>query len=326
MNTEVKIKEEATFWVMCEKEGFCENQKQEFQNWLLKDEIHQKTFNRIKFIHNISKSISDDNSKYLSQKVHKKISKDKFLKKIKSFTTLAASLIILCFFSLKIYDENFKVEFSKTLVTDTKGIKLELPDGSNIFLDAKTNLEIEFYNGKRFVNLVNGRVMFEVAKDETRPFIIKSDDISIEVVGTKFEVIHKEDITTINVEDGKVKTYYSKYLFDKQNQAILTKAQSLSYKNDIGAISQIKDIEIEKIALWINNKIFLDKTKLKDAIEEFSKYNDVLVNYSSKDIENYLITGEFSSTQLDIFLKTITKIYPLKVDKKDKELNISKRN
>ncbi|MFV7791163.1 FecR family protein [Aliarcobacter lanthieri] len=326
MNTETKIKEEATYWVMCEKEGFCENQKKEFQTWLLKDEIHQKTFNRIKFIHKMSKSISDDNAKYLSQKAHKKISKDKFLNKIKSFTTLAASLLILCFFALKIYDDNFQVEFSKTLVTDTKGLKLELPDGSNLFLDAKTNLEIEFYNGKRFVNLINGRAMFEVAKDENRPFIIKSDDINIEVVGTKFEVIHKYDTTTINVEDGKVKTYYSKYFFDKQNEVVLTKAQSLSYKNDIGAISKIKNIEIEKIALWINNKIFLDKTPLKDAIEEFSKYNDILVNYSSVEIENYFITGEFSSNQLDIFLKTITKIYPLKVDKKDKELNISKRN
>ncbi|MFY9083292.1 FecR domain-containing protein, partial [Aliarcobacter butzleri] len=186
-------------------------------------------------------------------------------------------------------------------------------------------LNIEYFNGKREVNLINGRAMFEVAKDENRPFIIKSKDINIEVVGTKFEVIHKEDTTTINVENGVVKTYYSKYFFDKQNQAILTKAQSLTYSNEIGAISQIKIIEPEKIALWREKKILFDKTTLKEALEEFSKYSDISVLFLSKELENYSITGEFSSTQLDIFIKTISKIYPIKIERNEKSIRISKK-
>lgn len=89
----------------------------------------------------------------------------------------------------------------------------------------------------------------------------------------------------------------------------MTKAQSLTYSNEIGAISQIKIIEPEKIALWRENKILFDKTTLKEALEEFSKYSDISVLFLSKELENYSITGEFSSTQLDIFIKTISKIY-----------------
>ncbi|WP_418184749.1 FecR family protein [Aliarcobacter vitoriensis] len=325
MNTEIKIKEEATYWVICEKEGFDDNQKKEFQNWLLQDTNHQKVFNRIKFIHNMSKSISKENQEKLSVNAHKQISKDKFYKKIKSFSTLAASLLILCFFAFKAYDDSFKVQFSRTHITDIKPIKEQLPDGSNIFIDAKTNINIEFFGNKRIVHLIDGRALFEVAKDEDRVFIIKSDNINIEVIGTKFEVIHKKDSTTINVENGTVKTYYSKYFFDKQNQAILTKAQTISYSNSIGTIDQIADIPKVKIAPWIENKIVLDKTQLKDALEEFSKYSDISIEFLSKEVENYLITGEFSSTQIDIFLKTITKIYPIKIDKKDNVLKVSRR-
>ncbi|QKF72884.1 sigma factor regulatory protein, FecR family [Aliarcobacter faecis] len=325
MNNEAKIKEDAIYWVMCEKEGLDENQKKEFHNWLLEDENHQKVFNRMKFVHNMSKSLSKQNAQTLSQEAHKQISKDRFFKKIKSFSTLAASLLILCFFAFKVYENSFKVQFSKSLLTDTKTIKEQLPDGSNILIDAKTNLNIEFFNDKRVVYLVDGRAMFEVEKDENRPFIIKSDDVNIEVVGTKFEVIHKKDTTTINVQEGRVKTYHLGHFFDKKNEIFLTKENSLTYSNDNGSTNQISIIKADTIAPWTENRVLLDKTKLKEALEEFSKYSDVSVVFSSKEIEDYLITGEFNSTQLDIFLKTVTKIYPIKIDKKEKELRISKR-
>lgn len=324
MNIETKIKEEAISWLILEKEGLDSKQKEKFKIWL-ENEVHKKAYNRMKFVHQMSKSLSKENRQVLTQGVHNQISKEKFSKKLRYFSSIAASILILCFFAFKIYENNFKVEFSQSLMTDKNTLNEKLPDGSTIFADAKTNLNIEFFNGKREVNLQNGRAMFEVAKDENRPFVIKSGDINIEVVGTKFEVIHKEDTTTINVEEGTVKTYYSKYFIDKQNQALLTKAQSLTYKDDVGAITQIKIIEPEKIALWRENKILLNKTTLKEALEEFSKYNDISISFLSKDAENYLITGEFSSTQINIFIKTISKIYPIKIDKKDKSLQISKR-
>ncbi|MCG3715006.1 DUF4974 domain-containing protein, partial [Aliarcobacter butzleri] len=89
--------------------------------------------------------------------------------------------------------------------------------------------------------------------------------------------------------------------------------------------SQIKIIEPEKIALWRENKILFDKTTLKEALEEFSKYSDISVLFLSKELENYSITGEFSSTQLDIFIKTISKIYPIKIEKNEKSVRISKK-
>ena len=325
MNIETKIKEDAIYWLTCEKEGFKENQKAEFENWI-KEEIHQKAYNRMKLVHQMAKSISKENAQSLSDEVHLEIRKEKFLNKIKYFSSAAAILLIVCFSAFKIYDNNFAVQYSRIFQTDKTNLaNQQLPDGSTIFIDAKTNLNIEFYKGKREVTLNDGRVMFEVAKDENRVFIIKSSDINIEVVGTKFEVIHKKNITTINVEEGIVKTYYSKYFFDKQNEKLLTKENSISYSNFQGDINNQEKINSEKIALWRENLIVLHKTTLKEGLEEFAKYSDIKVSFLSKELENYSITGEFSSTQLDIFLKTITKIYPIKIDKKDKEIRISKK-
>lgn len=325
MNIETKIKEEAIHWLTCENEGLDENQKGEFKNWL-KEPTHQKAYNRMKFVHQMAQTLSKENAQKLSSRTHHQIRKEKFLKKISYFSSAAAIVLIVCFSAFKLYNNTFAVQFSKTLVTDTKNlIKEQLPDGSSLSLDAKTNLNIEFFNGKREVILKEGRVMFEVAKDENRPFVIKSDDINIEVVGTKFEVIHKKDTTTINVEEGIVKTYYSSYFFDKQNEMMLTKENSITYLNKQGMIATQGKVNPKKIALWRENRIHLDNTTLKEALEEFSKYKTISVSFLSKEAENYTVSGEFFSTQLEIFLKTVTKLYPIKIEKKEKVLKISKK-
>ena len=327
MNIKTKIKEEAIYWLACEKEGLNELEKQELKHWLESNQEHQKAYNRMKLVHQMAKSISKENAQILSEQAHKEARKIRFLEKTRYFSSAAAILLIVCFSAFKIYDNNFAVQYSKTFQTDKTNLaNQQLPDGSSIFIDAKTNLNIEFYKGKREVTLNNGRVMFEVAKDENRVFIIKSGDINIEVVGTKFEVIHKKDITTVNVEEGIVKTYFSSYFFDKQNEKLLTKENSITYSNFQGNINNQEKINPEKIALWRENLISLNKVSLKDAFDEFSKYNDISTSFSSKEVENYLITAEFSSTQLEIFLKTISKIYPLKIDKIDKNIKISKKN
>lgn len=327
MNIKTKIKEEAIYWLACEKEGLNELEKQELKHWLESNQEHQKAYNRMKLVHQMAKSISKENAQILSEQAHKEARKIRFLEKTRYFSSAAAILLIVCFSAFKIYDNNFAVQYSKTFQTDKTNLaNQQLPDGSSIFIDAKTNLNIEFYKGKREVTLNDGRVMFEVAKDENRVFIIKSGDINIEVVGTKFEVIHKKDITTINVEEGIVKTYFSSYFFDKQNEKLLTKENSITYSNFQGNINNQEKINPEKIALWRENLISLNKVSLKDAFDEFSKYNDISTSFSSKEVENYLITAEFSSTQLEIFLKTISKIYPLKIDKNDKVIKISKKN
>ena len=327
MNIKTKIKEEAIYWLACEKEGLNELEKQELKHWLESNQEHQKAYNRMKLVHQMAKSISKENAQILSEQAHKEARKIKFLEKTRYFSSAAAILLIVCFSAFKIYDNNFAVQYSKTFQTDKTNLaNQQLPDGSSIFIDAKTNLNIEFYKGKREVTLNDGRVMFEVAKDDNRVFIIKSGDINIEVVGTKFEVIHKKDITTINVEEGIVKTYFSSYFFDKQNEKLLTKENSITYSNFQGNINNQEKINPEKIALWRENLISLNKVSLKDAFDEFSKYNDISTSFSSKEVENYLITAEFSSTQFEIFLKTISKIYPLKIDKIDKNIKISKKN
>ncbi|QDF28543.1 FecR family protein [Halarcobacter anaerophilus] len=325
MNNDKKMKEQAVYWLSCEKEGFTESRKLEFENWLKENPSHQKVYNRMKFIHKIPKSLSEKNREDLSQKVHKELSKTKLSLKIKYYYSGAAVLILILFFSLfKTYDNN-SLQYEKIYVTDVKNLsKQSLPDGSIISLDAKTNLNIEFYKNRREAFLTNGKVIFSIAKDKSRPFVISSDNIQIEVVGTKFEVINLDNKITINVQEGRVKTYHLNKNKKRENTIILTKADTITYTNK-GEVNNYSKINPEKIAIWQDDLINFNQVTLKEAFTEFAKYTNHTFEFSSNEIKNYLVTGEFKSNQLDIFLNTIIKIYPIKIEKKDKTIKIIKK-
>ncbi len=326
MSIDITIKEEATFWVTCEKEGLSAFQHEELHDWLAQNPLHVKAYQRIKSIYAMSLSLPKASANSLSERAHKEVKKIKRFEQTKYFARVAAIFLVMGVSTFGVYDTFFALKFSDSFNADVTPItKQVLPDGSIISYDAKTQMSVAFYNNNRVVTLDKGAAMFEVAKDAKRVFIIHSDKVNIEVVGTKFEVIRSNDATTINVEEGTVKTYYDASWFEKRNEILLSKADSITYVHE-GVVSHYAKINPSKIAIWRDNRINFNQVTLKHAMDEFSKYTTISFAFATPEIENYVITGEFAFNQMDIFLQTITKLYPLKITKNDQMIEISQKN
>jgi transmembrane sensor len=84
---------------------------------------------------------------------------------------------------------------------------LALSDGSTVDLNARSKLRIEFSAGERLVELLEGQALFQVAKDKSRPFIVRSGDATVRAVGTQFDVDRKATGTTVTVLEGRVVVY-----------------------------------------------------------------------------------------------------------------------
>ena len=84
---------------------------------------------------------------------------------------------------------------------------LALGDGSTVDLNARSKLRVEFSKNERRVELLEGQALFEVAKDKSRPFIVKSGEATIRAVGTQFDVDRKSTGITVTVIEGGVVVY-----------------------------------------------------------------------------------------------------------------------
>jgi len=90
---------------------------------------------------------------------------------------------------------------------DQKNIRVDLPDGSTIFLNRNSEFTYLSNFGKSGRNVtLNGEAFFEIAHDPSKPFIIDAGNAKVRVVGTSFNVItrNSESAVEVFVKTGKV--------------------------------------------------------------------------------------------------------------------------
>lgn len=85
---------------------------------------------------------------------------------------------------------------NRTIVTEVPAgqyINITLEDGTTVWLNADTRLEYPAVFGKKSREVyLSGEAIFDVAHDESRPFVVNTFVSEIEVLGTKFNVYADE--------------------------------------------------------------------------------------------------------------------------------------
>lgn len=244
-------------------------------------------------------------------------------KRKKLFYTITPVLSAACILTI-LYISFFtnSPSFSKEYVASSK-IKnnIVLPDSSNISLDVNTSAKVEYFEDEREINLSYGKALFDVAKNKNRPFLIKTNSASIQVLGTRFEVINKNNSFVVNVSEGTVKVFDPKR--NNKTLALVTKGQSLVLDKFL-EVKELKNIKNE-IAMWSSGKFYFDQTSLEDVIKEFSKYIEIDVNISNKELLKLPISGNFDAFHFQEFLNVLPLVHAIKVQKEANKIFIKKR-
>ncbi|MFV7790399.1 FecR family protein [Aliarcobacter lanthieri] len=308
------IDEQAISWLIQEKEGLNPNEKKELENWLEIDPSHKKSYNSNKLLRQRFIELPNSMREKLIEKANKGVQKTRFIEKTKKFA-IAASIFLCIGFGVDYY---FIPTYSQSFVS-IKDIQntITLPDDSKIALDVHSNMNINYYKSSRDVELLEGRAVFYVEKDKQRPFIVKTKDIQIEVVGTAFEVSNFDDDININVKEGTVKVSFDKkYIY-------LNKGDKIDINKDKRL--EASKVEVDYIATWETGFLNFNKIPLKEVLKEFSRYTDINVQFQDEKVSNTQITGNFAINDFDKFLLALPKIYSVKVDKNENNLRFSRK-
>lgn len=134
--------------------------------------------------------------------------------RIRRLMTLSAAAIILtCLVAGFLFKDELLdhlLSSSNVLVETKPGerLKLTLPDGSNVTLNAGTRLSYpqRFNHKKREVVLLSGEAYFDIKHDIKKPFIVNADKTRTTVLGTAFNIRAYSFIgdVTVTVASGKV--------------------------------------------------------------------------------------------------------------------------
>lgn len=155
--------------------------------------------------------------------------------------------------------------------------RLSLPDGTRVWLNASSSITYPtaFHGRERKVS-ITGEAYFEVAYDETKPFHVEVNNITVEVLGTRFNInaYPDEQQVTTTLLEGSVKI----------NASFLQPGQA--WANGV-----IRNADTEQAVAWKNGYFNFNRVGLPAVMRQISRWYDVDVVYEGK-IPDLLFLGE----------------------------------
>ncbi|KAA4087772.1 DUF4974 domain-containing protein, partial [Bacteroides ovatus] len=180
----------------------------------------------------------------------------------------------------------------QTISTLAETRSVRLPDGSSVTLNHYSSLSYpeKFQSDKREVEL-NGEAYFEVSKDPKHPFIVQTETIDVQVLGTHFNVDAYHDNPDIKTTllSGSV--------------AVSNKSKSVRMvlkPNEIAIYNKVEEKLTRKVLKnaedeisWRQGEFIFDDLPLQEIARELSNSFGATIQIADTTLQNYRITARF---------------------------------
>lgn len=224
---------------------------------------------------------------------------------------LAASFSILVAAGLGLYLSRFSpVEIKYTTTTTARGEQktVSLPDGSVVRLNAESSITFpEQFTSSDARNIqLNGEAFFEVAREEEKPFVIRSGDLVTTVLGTSFNIraYPGDEMIAVTVATGKVRIEAADdERQEKRSQLLVPGEQGLYDK--LSANLGKSHVKLEKYLAWKDGTILLEGASLEEATDILGRWYDAEFVFKNPGLKTCTIDGKFRNDQLENILENL---------------------
>ena len=198
--------------------------------------------------------------------------------------------------------------------------QLHLPDGTKVWLNAQTRVLFpnKFPQSRREI-FVEGEIYIEVAPDATRPFVVKTKQNDIQVLGTRFDVRTTETgVTQVALVSGKVAVTNH----TQKKEVLLLPDQLLEISDRDYTISEV---DAQKLIAWKSGIYSYEAELLDKILEDLAQYYGVQLAFRQRGHTRY--TGKLTVSQsFDNLLEGLKNIAPITYTKEGERyiINIQK--
>ncbi|WP_294476271.1 FecR family protein [uncultured Bacteroides sp.] len=179
---------------------------------------------------------------------------------------------------------------------------LFLPDSSEIWLNAGSSISYAkaFSKDERLVTL-NGEAYFSVKRNTEKPFIVTTQQLSVKVLGTRFNVkaYPGDELITTTLTSGKVEINAT-----SQQPQILSPNEQLTYDKNTSNI-RISEVNAADAESWITGKLIFSNATSEEIFRTLERRYDIVVDNqtdtsASKRYTVKFLKGESVDKILDI--------------------------
>lgn len=336
------ISEEASLWLLQLDGEVTLEEKQAFEQWLMRSPEHTLIYQQLKSLWCLGDQLSVDDFSDDLAKLPKQAPQDQSLfstiKSMFSFLTMRQSMytaalgsaLFMVTFMFTSIEDNVNLntvvqqkalnhsEYStrlaehRTVITD---------DGSIVNLAGKTRITVNFTENERNIYLHQGEALFTVAKDKNRPFIVHNNKRVIQAIGTMFNVRESKTQLEVSVLEGvvKVQSFTTDGITQKKdssslvsNSAKLIAGQAMKV-NSNGIFSSKLDISISDKMDWQQGRMSYVDTNLSNVVFDLKRYSSLNIHITDKTVADMGYTGSVIYEKIDDWLIALPYIFPIEV-------------
>lgn len=182
-------------------------------------------------------------------------------------------------------------------ISTPRGGKYEivLSDGSRVWLNAESSLKYPAsFRGKHREVTLTGEGYFEIAKNSSMPFQVKVNDMTIEVLGTHFNVnaYADESVVATTLLEGSVKIK-SAPSENAVNQTVTLSPGEQANLSKSGTLKINQHANTDEAIAWKNNNFEFNNADVQNIMRQLSRWYDVQVEYKGS-IPKRRFTGKIS--------------------------------
>jgi transmembrane sensor len=186
-----------------------------------------------------------------------------------------------------------------------------LPDGSEVWLNANSRLVYNSFTSNHRQVELKGEAFFKVTHNEHAPFVVKTNECDIKVLGTTFNVMAYDEFgrKEITLLEGKVNVELD------GSEQVLKPGQALVLKD---RQTEILEVNASQSSAWVDNKFNFKDIPLSELMKRLENWYDVditLENPSGREL-NY--TGTFKNEETIWQVLDAIKVYtPIEYQKSE---------
>lgn len=251
---------------------------------------------------------------------------------IRTGLKIAAILLLplLCTLSAYLYidrEQIYQSEKKEVLVTVNRGdrAKVILPDGTSVQLNTESSLRYpqSFGRNLRKVTL-SGEAFFNVVKNPEKKFIVHTNYLDIEVLGTTFNIYAYENENEVELALLSGQVMVHTHIPPIQTARVHPNEKIRFNKKTNKLFLEKTDTRFE--TAWLRNELVFRSVKIQDVLAKIERRYGVTIHNKHVLKEDDLFTGRFESNEIADIMNILKIHYQFNYKLTGEEVWISEKN
>ncbi len=200
-----------------------------------------------------------------------------------------------------------------TVATHDERKTVELPDGSKVMLNINSQISYEKkWNVTEDRRIwLQGEAFFDVQK-ESKKFHVITEDITVEVLGTIFNVNTKPDQTTVYLQEGKIKLQSS---FLPGGQAAMDPGDVLVFSSSTKKVETFRqNVSTELHTSWKDGLLHFKDTPMVEVLQKIEDNFDVRTEVANAELYKRKISTGIPVNDLLTAISILEKTMELDIE------------